>query len=298
LKFLFDANQMGILDPDSLSQRWNDYLDKQSAGRILFTYWNWGYSDYNTPARTEQVKGFQPVYVNDTTIERGTGPSFIGGTWPYGVGTGTKHMDEAFKLINYYYSLDGIWTMQYGDKGVYWDLDENGKPYKTEFGWKIDDDPSLEMPNGDRPGKGISVINSCGVNLGRATHPVYGTGDSNAWVKKDFAPPDNNLVKDWKETTGIKEGSIKYLKSKGMLFEKPFAPMEPYNDEINQINLRIGDMCKTQSWLIAFAKDEAEFESLWADMAEQAKGMNLDATVKETQEMYNNAKEFGSKYAK
>jgi putative aldouronate transport system substrate-binding protein len=42
LQFYFTANQMGIVDPDSLSQSYEDMLVKGKAGRVLFSWWPWG----------------------------------------------------------------------------------------------------------------------------------------------------------------------------------------------------------------------------------------------------------------
>jgi len=297
LQFLFDANQLGLVDPDSLSQRWNDYLDKQSAGRALFTYWTWGYGNFNTPERQEQVIGFQPVYVQDVQIERGTGPNYIGGQWPYGIGASTSNLEKALRFVNWMYSYDGVWLMDHGEQGVYWDVDEDG-PFLTEFGWQMERDPELEYPNGGKHGQGLSIINSFGPSS-REISPTYGTTRSwLGWQKKEFAPADSALVADWKDTMDAHNGSIAYLKSKGLMIEKDFAPMEPDSDEVNQVNLRIGDMCKTTSWLMVFAKDQAEFDSLWAEMVDKANGMNVQLSNDATIANYENGLAFGSKYMK
>ena len=295
LQLLFDANQLGLVDPDSLSQRWNDYLDKHTAGRALYSNWSWGFGNYNTPERVEAGIGFQPVYVQDVKIERGSGPNYIGSAWPYAISKNTQNLDAALRFVNWMYSHDGLWLMEYGEQGIYWDVDADG-PYKTEFGFKMDADPTLEFDNGGRASNGISVINSAGMS-GRAVNPTYGyTRSALDWQKKDFAPADTALVADWKETMGIYDGTIAYLKSKDMMIEKDFAPQEPDSDEVTQINTRIGDVCKTNSWLMVFAKDQAEFDALWADMVDKAEGMNVQASLDATIANYKNGLEFGSKY--
>ena len=66
LKFYFDANQMGLLDPDSPNQKYNDVYQKCANGDILFSCWPWlGKSAYNTETHTEQGTGFMFVPIED-----------------------------------------------------------------------------------------------------------------------------------------------------------------------------------------------------------------------------------------
>lgn len=297
LKLLFTANQEGIVDPDSLSQRWNDYLDKQTAGRVLYAHWTWGSGSFGTPDRSAAGVGFMPVYVSDTTIERGTAPNYIGASWPYAISKNTPYLEQALKFVNWMYSYDGVWEMSYGPKGEYWDVDENG-PYITEFGYQMGADPNVKFAKGGRQGEGLNVINSAGLS-DREINPTYGTTISTlGWQKKDFAPPDTALVADWKKTMNCYDGTIAFLKSKGMMIEKDFAPMEPDSDEVNQINSRIGDECKNLSWLMVFAKDQAEFDALWAELVDKANGMNLQTSVDATIANYKKGLEQGAAYMK
>jgi len=296
LKFVFDMNQMGLLDPDTLTQRWGDYLDKQTAGRYVFGNWSWSQGDFGTPERTEQKIGFMPVLIKDVVVERNTGPNYIGAAWPMCIGANTKYLDQVLSYINYMYSFDGIMAMAYGDQGVYWDEDEGG-PYVTEFGFRMNEDPALEFPNGSRAGWGISTMNNNGIST-REMHPRYGVSiGTDSWQRKDFAPPRYNALRqDWNDTMNSQNGIIDWFKSAGRLVEKDFAPVSPLSDETDQINQRIGDTVKNMSWQMVYAKDEAEFNSLWADMVERANGMNLAASVEETAKLYQEALAFGSKY--
>ena len=76
-----------------------------------------------------------------------------------------------------------------------------------------------------------------------------------------------------------------------------YAP-QPVSDEINQINLRIGETVKTMSWQMVFAKDQAEFDTLWKEMVDKAYGMNAQASIDESKRLYTEALAFGSKYMK
>lgn len=57
LKLYYEANQMGLLDPDSLTQKFDDVVAKYKDGRILFSWFPWlGAANYNTAERTAEGK--------------------------------------------------------------------------------------------------------------------------------------------------------------------------------------------------------------------------------------------------
>ena len=65
VKFFFDANKMGLLDPDSLTQKFSDVTNKYKDGQILFAQFPWVSSSYNTPENTSAGKGFAFVPFGD-----------------------------------------------------------------------------------------------------------------------------------------------------------------------------------------------------------------------------------------
>jgi putative aldouronate transport system substrate-binding protein len=279
LHFMFTANQMGMLDPDTMTQRWDDYLDKGTAGRTLFSFWSWGFGGFSTPERAEESIGFMPVFIEDTRMNRGTEAEYVGNTWVYGIGADTNNTEAALRFVNYMYSAEGNWDLRFGEQGVFWDLDENG-PFITEFGFQMQADPDLEFSNGGRPTHGVSVINSSGF-ADNMINPLYNASmNSSTWQRKDFAPPHTNLVLDWEAATGINFlNMIPDLRARGLIMEGPFAPMAPISEADDATRRRVGDFVQVQSWLTVFANDEAEFDSLWNEMVDRAYGMGAQAVV-------------------
>jgi len=296
LKFYFSANQMGILDPDSLTHGWGDFWDKTSAGRVMFSFWSWGFGTYATAEKDSQGIGFKPVYFTAEKQYNEDGPKYIGSKNAFAIGKDTKNLDKALAFIDYMYSYDGLWNLALGDKGVFWDLDESGAPYRTELGWKMKDEV-LEFENGGLVGDGLNTINAYGMPW-FVKHPVYGYRmDEIDWQKADFAPADSTLVVEWREKMGAND-DLDYLTQHDLLVQPPFAPMPPVTDEVEQIMSRVGDMVKTESWKMIFAKDEAEFESLFDAMGEKAQGMGVETADNWVIENYNAALESGAKYMK
>jgi putative aldouronate transport system substrate-binding protein len=294
LQFIFTANQMGLLDPDSPTQHYDDQLVKMTAGRVLFSVPTWGTTPFKSTEREAAGIGFKLVpFRNEKVFSQGA-PFPIGMPWAYAIGRGTKKLDAALKYIDYMFSYDGLWAMVNGRKGVKWDLDEKGEPYLTKTGWDISRGFS-DFPNGGKDQDGIGVITAWGL-APRSVHPVYKRQiDTLDWTRKDFAPPDTALDADWKKVMGAID-DVDYLTQHNMIAVPPFAPMGTPPDDIRQIDSRIGDVVKTVSWQMVYARTQAEFDRLWADMVQRAKGMGLDTSMQWYTQEYARANAFGAQY--
>ncbi|MDR2619394.1 MAG: hypothetical protein LBC62_11040, partial [Treponema sp.] len=132
----------------------------------------------------------------------------------------------------------------------------------------------------------------------RAIHPVYKRQiDTKDWVRKSFIPQDPLLTRDWREKMNARD-DIDYLYSRNMAVEPSLAPMETPPENIQILETRVGEVVKTLSWQMVFAGNEAEFDRLWAQMAEQAKGIGVETVQKWYADAYAKAVAAGAKYMK
>ncbi|HET6485226.1 MAG TPA: extracellular solute-binding protein [Spirochaetia bacterium] len=279
LKFYYTANQMGLVDPDSLTQRFDTALAKAEQGRILFAWWPWFVGNYNKPSNTnaDSWSGFRPVLPKDyKAFWWGTNP--VGSSWPFAIGASTKHLDAALRYVDFMYSMDGLTLLMNGPKGVTWDLDSNGKPAITANGWDIIENQK-DLPAGGKIGDGVAVVNSYGLS-GATINPATGVALSFGYWPSSKGRNPTNLLKDWQKTTGYKTTS-EMLWARKMYTLTPLAmrmvPVVP--DDIQQICSRIGDVVKTTSWQMVFAKNDAEYQSLLADMTSKATGLGLQQVL-------------------
>ncbi|MGO8609786.1 hypothetical protein ACC848_43300, partial [Rhizobium johnstonii] len=66
LKFYYDANAMGLVDPDSTTQNYDTLFTKYQNGQVLFSFWPWlGQAAYNTEENTAAGKGFMIAPLQD-----------------------------------------------------------------------------------------------------------------------------------------------------------------------------------------------------------------------------------------
>ena len=295
LKFYYTANQMGLLDPDSLTHGFGDYWGKAESGRVMFSYWSWGFGGYNTDDKTSEGIGFKPVYFTNEKQLSDDGPKYIGGQNAYAISKDTQYLDKALQFVDYMYSYDGLWKLALGKQGEYWDLDGT-TPYVTERGWEMKAQ-NLEFAAGGLVGAGLNTINSFGMPW-FVKHPVYGYRmDTEDWEKKDFAPEDSALDMAWRDYMKA-DNDLDYLSQHNMTVMPPFAPMGTIPDDIAETKSRIADTVKTESWKMIFAKNDAEFEKLFSDMGEKAMGMGADTVDQWMITTYETALVDGAQYMK
>ena len=111
LKFLFDANQAGLVDPESTIQNYDNVSTKYKDGQVLYSFWPWlGTSQYNTTDHTAEDKGFASVVIDDMEC-------LEYGSMPYGkmscaimVGSQAQDPQRMVDFIDWLYSPEGINT--------------------------------------------------------------------------------------------------------------------------------------------------------------------------------------------
>jgi putative aldouronate transport system substrate-binding protein len=297
LKFFFTANQMGLMDPDSITQADTAQMNaKYMAGRAVFSVMAESYG-FNTPERTAAGIGIMPVFFTNELQTKNAETYYTGERTGIAISANTKNLDKALAFLDFMYSWDGAWELKCGPKGVTWDLDADGEPYWTELKLQIDNNPDTKLPNGSVWGSIDAIIS--GVPLGRQEkHPVYkrtldatwGTGD---WIDKPWYPRLTKLQEEW-NTYMNAEDQIDYLTKNNMIRDSPYAPMPTAPEEIRLMEARIAEVVVHQK--LMYAKDEAEFDAVWNDMVAQAKDRGLDTVQQWYRQAYAEARAAGAKY--
>lgn len=279
LRFYYEANQLGLIDPDSPTQRFDGAWSKIENGRVLFSWWPWFGGRYNKPENVDAdpPRGFRPVLAEEfRPFWWGDNP--VGSSWPFAIGSATDDLDAALRYVDYMYSFDGLMTLANGPKGLTWDVDASGEPYVTEEGWNIIEN-QVDLPAGGRLGDGLGTVNSFGLSL-RSTHPGYGVPISHAYWPSSQGRNPTKLLADWQEATGFQNMREMVEEEQGYTVTTLAMAMIPaMPDDILTLSNQIGDIVKTNSWLMMFAEDDAEFEAYYMDMVEKAEGMGIERVL-------------------
>lgn len=300
LKFYFNANQMGLLDPDSLTQTYDTAKSKLIEGRVFFSWWSWFNDAYNTidHVNAQSPKGFAAVLPENTKTLI-TSKTTIGKQWPIAISSATKNLEACLKYVDFMFSTEGLQILYNGPEGVTWELGSDGKPQLTADGWKYVNDMTLELPEGGTLGDGVRLLGLNPLSAATINPKTNDTVHYQAWESTKQYKIDNQteLQKDWASVTGH-ASTIDYVVSKGMTTEIPIAQsmITPMTDEISSLSARIGDIVKTSSWQMIFAKDEAEFQSLYDEMMTKAEGLGLADVYASSLQGWNAALDLVKKY--
>jgi len=127
----YTANSMGIVDPDSPIQTYDDWRAKRDAGQYISVQSDYMSVPFNT-AHAAEGKGYEPLaptggnWYADGHQERKTGG------FAFYVTKNCKDPDAAMRWINYMCSYDGNLMLNNGIKGLDWDIGADGKPFFTD----------------------------------------------------------------------------------------------------------------------------------------------------------------------
>ena len=285
LKFYYDANQMGLLDPDSTTQNWDTLWAKYQDGQILYAPWPWlGQAAYNTPERKDEGKGFMIAPVEDIKIfSYGCNP--LGSKYVISVGIGAEDPQRMIDFIDWMYSPDGIMLSSSqtgstcGPQDVTWEM-VDGRPVLTDFGTEAFSGSSdLEMPEmygGGSWQDGVSQLNYQAV-LASDINPLYGEPYNPQLWTSTLESKTTPLDKSWQEAMGALT-TLEYLaENDGYVVAagNGYIP-EASPAEIDTIRNQCKAIIVENSWKMVFAEDEDEFYSLLAEMQETVVGLGYD----------------------
>ena len=127
LKFLYKANQMGLVDPDSGSQNWDAACAKMSSGRVYTFWYSWQVGFWNTQERLADGKGMIFIPVLDQKYYT-TSDTYYGSGRIFGVGSGVdgEKYDRIMKFLDWCNSSEGQTLINAGLEGLTFDVNEDG----------------------------------------------------------------------------------------------------------------------------------------------------------------------------
>lgn len=288
LKFFFQANQLGILDPDSSTQNYDTFDAKYRDGGVFFDLWPWHCQGaYNTQENKAAGKGFMYVPVKDVTI-LGRGCNTLGNNYIIGVGSKAEDPQRMVDFIDWLYSPEGIMyasaqtNSTCGPEGLTWEMKDN-EPALTDFGKKVfSGDDKAEMPaewGGGTYKDGMSQLNYTSV-VNKDINPVnnapYNFMLWSSYLKDNTTPLDKSWQDEMKTLT-----TMEYIKSNNQFVVAAnngwIIPQVP--TDVDAIRTQCAQIIRDESWKMVFAKDEAEFNALYKGMQETVKGLGVEQVL-------------------
>ncbi|MEK0307208.1 ABC transporter substrate-binding protein [Bifidobacterium favimelis] len=296
LRFLNKADQMGLVDPDSSTQTWDNLATKVHQSKVLADIWCWlGQPAMNTVGNKAKGIGFMlapvpglKVYA-DGFLPKGHDPVIA-------LGAKAKNKQRLVDFIDWLYSPEGVYATATGAMGqacpekMCWVRTKDGNKM-TDFGVRVlfglqgvgDPDDSRPVPKefgGGQYGKGVSMMHFTGVHkndLDPTTHETY---NPELW-KSELAKPDA-LRDDWSAHMDGAKTALEWLeKHDEIVVANGAGFIAPQEDSaIKTLRGQIKSEIVSQSWKAVFAKSDAEFDSIMQTMRDNLKGLGYEQVEK------------------
>ncbi len=276
IELYFEANQLGLVDPESGTQNYDQFYNKYVDGSILYCPWPWlCQSAYNTAENLNDGRGYMMSIIQDMEI-------FSYGCNPEGnqktvmcIGSNAQDPERLAAFIDWLYSPEGIMIAMAqekdgtaGPQGLCWDVDENGNPYLTEFGEDAFFNGGALVPDewgGGAWKDGVSQLNYKAVS--RLDETPDGYSYYYALWESVYSKDLSSLEAQWQAYSGS-DNAVDYLTEHDLLLVAPgtgyVTPKEP--SEITTMRAQCREVITDYSWQMIFAKDRTEFDRLYTEM--------------------------------
>lgn len=293
LEFFFNANQRGLIDPDSSIQDWTT-TDEQKlrAYRKYLLWYNWEMSLASinlTDEDKEAGKGFVNIPVSDLNIYQ-VADSYYGSGRVWGIGSAVDEetAERIMEFFDWMASPEGINYMWNGIEGVNYTVDESGRCVQS--------DDAIAYVSGTKNlpeewGGGTYGDGSCKLNQyivsNMAINPESNEPYSLSYWSSNLEKPKDARYVEWTEKYGT-DTQTEYYLEQGLMKTVPNVNvvLESDTTDIALIRSQCGKEITNASWKMIFAKDRAEFDTFWAQLKENLTGIGWDDLLAFDMEKY------------
>ena len=270
LKFMYEMNQAGLVDPDSLSQTRSTAWEKIHNGAALAGWaGNPGWED----------DGYYPVVFDEFVPAYTTASSYP--TGGYCISSTCENVDAAVKFLDILANEEDLLTLWSGYPGDdrRWNYNEEGIPTITEtYAEALDGGTELDIPAEESiEFWNITYLLSSGYMLDVGTSYNYTYFPS----YYDYMY-SSELAKDWTDLYGYT-----YLRELMDDQDWPVAEqtegfsafLTPDDDDMLLKKAALKDVIVPASWRMVFAADEAEFDSIWNEMKAKCESLGINEVI-------------------
>lgn len=296
LQYLFDANQMGLIDPDSKTQDYQTYKAKMLSGTYMATDFR-NHGEVFSPNEDGTYMGFAPLWIDEFTLPTYAYSSFGYTSW-VGISADCENPEKVLAYLNWYYSIDGLRTVYNGPEGECWTWEGDTREFTESFLSAVAAGKTPELEDG-----GIYTFYSfCSYpSVASAFPDLSGDGFVDAKMNPGiYGTEPNQMYQDWQTIYGDYESMDAYQDANGrtnfMETSALFNLVPSESDEILTLQKRIGEVVIQKSWAMVFAKDQAEFDALWAEMQAEAAELGMEKVVADAIERWDMAVAYAEKY--
>ncbi len=282
LKFFFDANQRGLVDPDSGTQNWDTACTKMKNKQVLLFWYSWQRGFWNTPDRANERNAYIYAPVEDMNFYQPS-DSYYGDGRAFALGAHMEGNDRAraIEFLDWLISPEGLQFIHHGIPDWSYTKGEDGKYTLTENGLYglMENRTVPDEWGGGGFDDGNSKINQWplhSVSINPNTKEPY---NSNYWSSY-LEANKTTMTKEWSEKYGA-PNQVALLESTGQLKPVPNVNIILPSDttDIALIRSQCASLICDTSWRMVFAGSEEEFQSMWTEMKTMLEGLDWKQLV-------------------
>ena len=280
LRMYFEANQLGLIDPDSATQGTDPIWSKFGDGQVLFAWYSWlGPGGFNNGARDAQGVGMQFIPIWDQVIYAPSIPR--DGAALYAIGANTEDPEMLIRFLDWLANPDTFQAIHAGPEGLTWEM-VGGEPVLTAFGIEAgmhDQAPVENLAVPEEWGGGVFDLGAwtnASMTLrwrGLEMNPNTGfTYDPRHWPSLAQGGM-SQLQQDWADHFGY-NNMADFVASNSMIVTRPVYswswdfPSRP--DNLDIIHGEVANTVWNNSWRMIFADSAEEFDRIWDETVEEA----------------------------
>lgn len=281
LKFYNNLYQKDLLDPDSMTQRYDQMGEKVQNGGVLFSIFNYcGSLAYNKEAHTSQGKMMYPMKPEDASpIVYGMNTQ--GGNYITSIGAATEYPELCMEILNYFVTPEGRMTYGYGPKGECWDYDEEGNTYFTELGKKCHENEKTKMGEKHKGTYHDGVLQASFSTWSIDAENPDSNGETyncDNW-KSNISVAESEIEQDWRDYNSCISIDEYLEKGKYVVAPGTSFTLDTKDDELKTTWSQVTDEIKSSSWKAIYAKTDAEYEKIVDKMIENTKKYGYDVCI-------------------
>lgn len=273
LKWFNELYRKGLLDPDSMTQTYDEMIAKVQNGGVFFSIFNYaGSLGYNKAVHYAEDKIMMSLVPEDASPIV-AGLSTVGGNRVWAIGAKTQYPELCMEIINWLCTPEGRLTMDYGPKELCWDYDENGKTYFTEFGLTCKEDRTTLMPEewgGATFNDGAFQVNNTTWTAADINPESGERYNSDYWASTQVPEGRCAAELDWRERTGCQTVD-EYMETCKYVVDIPTTYSESTREaELDATWQQVITCIKDYSWQAIYADTEEKFDALVNEMRGKA----------------------------
>lgn len=173
-QWLNHMNDIGLLDPESFTQKEDTYKAKISSGRVVgLSDAAWDYSDAEKTLLSEGKAGLTyarlPVTVSEEYKDQSLKNYGFGGGWGIAISESCENKERAFEFLNWMASDEAQVLLNWGIEGEHYTINEDGKrELLPEVQEQKNTDPDFSKKTGigayvyPFPQRGVGAVDSTG----------------------------------------------------------------------------------------------------------------------------------------